>query len=354
MSLTTPRAARTAVAVCLALVAAPLSTGPAAAQAAPVELQIVGINDFHGHLDPGTGSAPSVAGVLGGAVAALRAANPNTLFVSAGDNIGASPFISSSQRDEPTIDVLNQMGLVASAVGNHEFDRGYADLAGRVSDRARFPILGANVVGESPELPEHEVVETGGVRVGFIGVVTQQTASLVSPSGIAGITFEDPVVAANRVADRLSDGDDSNGEADVLVCWPTRGRRPAPPGPVPQPGAAPSPAATTRSAPSSAGSAPTSTPSWAATPTSWSTATCRARRDAASGARGERVRPSHRPAAHHLGPRDAAGDCRERRGPSAVHQPGHLPVRPRGRADRQRRSSGRRRDRAGGHRLHHR
>ena len=218
MSLTSPRAAaRTAVAISLALAVAPLSTGPAAAQTAPVELQIVGINDFHGHLDPGRGSAPSVAGVLGGAVAALRAENPNTVFVSAGDNIGASPFISSSQRDAPTIDVLNEIGLAASAVGNHEFDRGYADLAGRVTDRADFPILGANVVGESPELPEHAVVEVGGVRVGFIGVVTRQTSSLVSPSGIAGITFEDPVVAANRVAARLSDGDTGNGEADVLV-----------------------------------------------------------------------------------------------------------------------------------------
>ena len=218
MSLTSPRAAgRTAAVVSLALAIAPLSTGPAAAQAAPVELQIVGINDFHGHLDPGTGTAPSVAGVLGGAVAALRAENPNTVFVSAGDNIGASPFISSSQRDEPTIDALNEMGLAVSAVGNHEFDRGYADLAGRVTDRADFPLLGANVVGETPALPSYEVVETAGVRIGFIGVVTRQTASLVSPSGIAGITFEDPVVAANRVADQLSDGAAGNGEADVIV-----------------------------------------------------------------------------------------------------------------------------------------
>ncbi len=219
---TPPRSvARSVVAAGLAagtaLAVLPLWAGPATAQAAPVQLQIVGINDFHGHLDPGSGTAPSVAGVLGGAVAALRAQNPDTLFVSAGDNIGASPFISSSQLDAPTLDVLDQMGLAASAVGNHEFDRGYADLAGRVSDRADFPFLGANVVGERPALDEYTVVSTAGVRVGFIGVVTQQTASLVSPSGIAGISFSDPVAAANRVAAQLSDGDPANGEADVLV-----------------------------------------------------------------------------------------------------------------------------------------
>ncbi len=193
---------------------------PAVAQVAPdaVELQIIAINDFHGHLDPRTGGAPSVAGVLGGAVAAARAANPNTVFVSAGDNIGASPFISSSQLDAPTLDVLDQMGLAVSAVGNHEFDRGYADLAGRVTARADFPHLGANVLGESPELPEHHVVTTpSGVRIGFVGVVTQATASLVSPAGIAGITFGDPVAAADRVAAQLSDGVAENGEADVVV-----------------------------------------------------------------------------------------------------------------------------------------
>ena len=99
MSLTPRVVGRVAVAAAAALVVGPLSAGPVAAQQAPVEIQVVGINDFHGHLDPRAGAA-SVAGVLGGAVRALRAENPNTVFVSAGDNIGASPFISSSQQDD--------------------------------------------------------------------------------------------------------------------------------------------------------------------------------------------------------------------------------------------------------------
>ena len=213
------RLAGTAAAVSAVLAAGTLTVSPASAQQATVELQVLGINDFHGHLDPSsTAGQPSVAGILGGAVKTLRGENANTVFVSAGDNIGASPFISSSQKDEPTIDVLNAMGLAVSAVGNHEFDRGYADLAGRVVPRAQFPFLGANVEGESPALRDSHVVTTpSGVRIGFVGVVTQETGTLVSPAGIPGITFSDPVAAANRAADALSDGSDANGEADVVV-----------------------------------------------------------------------------------------------------------------------------------------
>ena len=161
---TAARRRRTAVALGLTLARRPaVPPDPPPPRQAPVELQILGINDFHGHLDPRTGAAPSVAGVLGGAVAAAaRGQNPNTVFVSAGDNIGASPFISVlAAATTPTIDVLNAMGLAVSAVGNHEFDRGYADLAGRVSDRGRLPATSAPTSsGESPALPAYAVVET--------------------------------------------------------------------------------------------------------------------------------------------------------------------------------------------------
>src|SRR3712207_2096038 len=108
-------------AVALAGVAA-IGVGPLAAPAAaaPTNIQIIGINDFHGRLQEpaaGVGGAARLAGMLN----ALRAENPNTVFVAAGDNIGASPFVSAVQQDAPTIDVLNRMGLAASAVGNHEF-----------------------------------------------------------------------------------------------------------------------------------------------------------------------------------------------------------------------------------------
>jgi 5'-nucleotidase len=184
---------------------------------APIDLQILGINDFHGRLEPptaGVGGAAQLAGLVG----QLREQNPNTLFLSAGDNIGASTFISAIDQDNPTLDALNLMGLDAAAVGNHEFDKGFADLTGRVTDRADFPYLGANVYrGDERALPAYDVQTVAGVRVGIVGVVTEQTASLVSPDGIAGLTFRDPVAEADAVAAQLSDGDEANGEADVVV-----------------------------------------------------------------------------------------------------------------------------------------
>ncbi|GIF09729.1 ExeM/NucH family extracellular endonuclease [Actinoplanes siamensis] len=183
----------------------------------PIDLQLLNINDFHGRLEaPSTGVGG--AAQLVGLVDKLRAENPNTVFSSAGDNIGASTFISAIDNDKPTIDALNAGGLAVSAVGNHEFDKGIADLTGRVTDRADFPYLGANVYqGGKRALPAYSVKTVNGVRVGYVGVVTEQTSTLVSPDGIKGVEFHDPVLEANRVAGELSDGDEANGEADVIV-----------------------------------------------------------------------------------------------------------------------------------------
>ncbi|MFC5288889.1 ExeM/NucH family extracellular endonuclease [Actinokineospora guangxiensis] len=190
--------------------------------AGTVEIQLLSINDFHGRLEsPATapdGRKIGGAAQLAGLIDQLRGQNPNTLFLSAGDNIGASTFVSAIDNDNPTIDALNLMGLDASAVGNHEFDKGMADLTGRVIPRSDFPTLGANVYrGDERALPAYHVQNVGGVDVGVIGVVTEQTASLVAPDGIQGITFRDPVAEAALVAGQLKDGDTANGEADVVV-----------------------------------------------------------------------------------------------------------------------------------------
>jgi 5'-nucleotidase len=200
----------------------PTVIGLSTAAEGPVELQLLGINDFHGRLES-PGNAPDgrpVGGAaqLAGLVDQLRGENPNTLFLSSGDNIGASTFISAIDQDNPTLDALNLMGLNASAVGNHEFDKGMTDLTDRVVPRSDFPQLGANVYrGNDRALPAYDVQTVDGVRVGIVGVVTEQTASLVSPDGIAGITFRDPVAEAELVAAELKDGNDANGEADVVV-----------------------------------------------------------------------------------------------------------------------------------------
>ncbi len=188
-------------------------------------VQVLGINDFHGRLLPDAFSRTAGAAVLGGAVDTLKVEYPNTVFAAAGDLIGASTFESFVAKDKPTIDALNAMGLEVSAVGNHEFDQGYADLTDRVMapydpvtnpyGGAAWQYLGANVrdagTGD-PALPETWTESFGDIKVGFVGVVTNETPTLVSPSGVAGLTFEKEYVAANRSATALkADG------ADLIV-----------------------------------------------------------------------------------------------------------------------------------------
>ena len=177
------------------------------------DLTILNINDFHGRID-GTLSADKSAITASSTinfaytVDSLRNQAPyeNSLFLSAGDNVGASLFASALAKDQPTIDLLNALGMEASAVGNHEFDAGWADLRDRLAKEFDGILLGANVYKEgttTPVLPEYATFTAGGQKVAVIGVVTQDTPTLVNPDNVAGLTFGDPVDAVNRVADKL-------------------------------------------------------------------------------------------------------------------------------------------------------
>jgi 5'-nucleotidase len=191
----------------------------APAQADGTTIQLLTINDFHGRIAEDPTATPKIPGAakLIGLANSLRGQMP-TALVAAGDLIGASTFPSAIAQDTPTLDVMNAAGLNVSAVGNHEFDQGFADLHDRVEPYADFPYLGANIYLDGEHaLDSYAVQEIGGLRVGFIGVVTLQTPQLVSPAGIAGLTFTDPVLEADKVAAQLKDGDESNGEADIVV-----------------------------------------------------------------------------------------------------------------------------------------
>jgi len=195
----------------------PIKVGISSA-AEPVEIDLLSINDFHGRLE----AAPPIAGaaVLAGMVDSYRAANPNTVFVGAGDLIGASTFTSFIQKDQPTIDALNEMGLDASAFGNHEFDGGRDDVDNRILPAADWDYLSANIYDRATGLPaydEYYLQQFGDVTVGFIGAMTEELPSLVSPAGIETLEVRPVVPEVNRVADALSDGNDANGEADVIV-----------------------------------------------------------------------------------------------------------------------------------------
>lgn len=199
----------------LALVATSAALISSPAQAAdPVDVNILGINDFHGRIK--ANGVEAGAAVLAGAVDQIRAAHPNTVFAAAGDLIGASTFDSFIAHDKPTIDALNEAGLEVSAAGNHEFDQGYSDLVDRVMapydadtnpyGGAAWQYISANVVMKDsgdPALDPTFVKTMDGVQVGFIGAVTEHLPELVSPAGIADIQVTDIPTAVNTEADAL-------------------------------------------------------------------------------------------------------------------------------------------------------
>ena len=207
----------------LALVATSATlVGSPAHAAAPVDIQIVGTNDFHGRLLPDR-DIPGAA-KYAGAIEQLRSENPNTIFAAAGDLIGATTFESFIDKDKPTIDIFNAMDLDVSAVGNHELDQGYDDLVDRVmapydattnpQGGAEWQYVAANIdePGDADEIAPSWTKEVGGVTVGFVGAVTEHLPELVSPGGIAGLTVTDIVDATNEEAAELK-----SAGADIVV-----------------------------------------------------------------------------------------------------------------------------------------
>jgi 5'-nucleotidase len=217
----------------LLVVASPAAARPDAGAKADnrktVEVQILGLNDFHGNLEPPSGSSGRIggteaAGNAGGVeylathVRALRATNPdNTVFVSAGDLIGATPLLSALFHDEPTIEAFNQMGLDFNGVGNHEFDEGIDELLrmqnggchpvdgcrdGDGFAGASFQFLAANVAykdGGKTIFPPYEIRHFGGVGIAFIGMTLEGTPSIVSPAGISHVNFFDEADTVNAL-----------------------------------------------------------------------------------------------------------------------------------------------------------
>lgn len=207
---------------------APLVPAPTA----PVEVKILAINDFHGNLRPPQGGIrvrdPQDAGKtvtlraggaehLATAVKERAARNPNHIFVAAGDLVGASPLLSALFHDEPTVESLSLMGLEASAVGNHEFDHGSAELlrlqrggchpqdgckGPAAFAGARFRYLAASTIDTrtgQPLLPAYHVKRFGGIPVAFIGLTLKDTPRIVVPSGVAGLSFRDEAETVNAL-----------------------------------------------------------------------------------------------------------------------------------------------------------
>ena len=208
----------------------------------PIRVQLLAINDFHGQLETvarsgdgrPVGGAAVLAAYLDAREREATAGGATSLRVGAGDLIGASPLVSGLLRDEPTIEALSRMRLRWSSVGNHEFDKGVAELR-RLQDGgcapakssglllsstdpslldpatgcfrgARFSYLAANVIDQAtgePLFPPYAITRVRGVPIGFIGAVLKGTPGIVVPSGVAGVRFLDEAETINRYAAEL-------------------------------------------------------------------------------------------------------------------------------------------------------
>ena len=210
-------------------VAAPATAAPSHnAAPATTTVRLIGLNDFHGNLEPPAGSSGRVvqsdgttvdaggAAFLATHVRQLRAEQRNSLVLTGGDNIGASPLASALFHDEPTIEFLNSIGTTASAVGNHELDEGYKELL-RIQfggchpvdgcqfhnpyPGAKFPYLASNITFTKTGLPAtlpFTVKIVNGAKIGIIGATLKDLPTIVSPDGIQGLSFGDEAAAINR------------------------------------------------------------------------------------------------------------------------------------------------------------
>jgi len=228
------------LAIVLLAVVAGCATAPPPA-AAPVTVKLLAFNDFHGNLQsPGrfAENAQALRRPVGGAdalaawVAHLAATNPNHAVVGGGDFVGASPLVSALFLDEPAVEVLDHIGVDFTSVGNHEFDKGAAELlrlqhggcrlaGGRPDpnsckglgsktpgsfDGARFQWLAANVVDRASGrtlLPAYGIKSFDGIPVAFIGMTLRGTPGIVAPAGVQGLEFRDEADTVNALVPQL-------------------------------------------------------------------------------------------------------------------------------------------------------
>ncbi len=209
------------------------------ASAAPVEIGIIALNDFHGALEPpkqsvnmtaadGTKFRVPAGGAswLASAVDTIKARHSNSVVVAAGDLTSASQLASSLYLDEPAVGVMNRIGLEFNAVGNHEFDRGSAELlrlqnggCGKNTRRqpcrlepfpgASYKYLSASTIKDdgSTLFPGTGLktfdTPAGKITVGFIGLSLRTVPALVSPDMLKGLRFADEADTINTLVPQL-------------------------------------------------------------------------------------------------------------------------------------------------------
>jgi len=169
----------------------------------PVEIRILHVNDFHGFAEPYKpfGSKELLGGIayLAGKAKELRKEKPS-LLLAAGDMIQGNNWANLSH-GKSVIELMNEMGFDAMVLGNHEFDFGQDVLREKISE-AKFPVLGANVEG-LPNLKSYIVKNLEGVRIGIIGVVTEDVPISTHPRNVTGLKFMSPIETSEKYIGEL-------------------------------------------------------------------------------------------------------------------------------------------------------
>jgi len=192
---------------------------PADPPGRPTEIQLLNISDWHAQLDP-----LAVGGVNHGGAAYLstmfkaeRAKNADTLTLTSGDAVGASPAISGLFEDQPAIEALNLMGLDANTFGNHDFDNGL----GRVQKQinwAKFRYVSSNLANLDGTLASvahpYEIKQVGPVKVGLIGITNDDAPSLLFPGRLGALEVQHSATAALSA---IHDAKAAGAEAIVVL-----------------------------------------------------------------------------------------------------------------------------------------
>ena len=180
------------------------------------EINILTFNDFHGAVTQSSATDKN-SGIakFAGEINKVKAENPNTIVVSGGDNFQGSA-ISNLTYGAPVNDMMKSVGVVASAVGNHEFDWG-TDKIAKWSKEGGYKFLASNIYDKKTGKPvtwaePYMIVEKGGVKIGFVGIATPETAFKTKPENVKNLQFKDPVASAKEWAKVAKDKG-----ADVVI-----------------------------------------------------------------------------------------------------------------------------------------
>ena len=202
---------------------------PAAALAAEADtgekhLTILGTSDMHGNIwgfsyEDNSETANNGMARLYTYIQQVRAENPNTILIDAGDDIQGTImtddiYNKTPEEPHPVITAMNYMGYDAMTLGNHEFNWGIPTMQ-TILSQAGFPVLAANVTDADGELVTGAgwtIVERDGVKVAIIGVVTPDVPIWDGgKEGIDEATYEAANVAVSAAIDEIGE------EADVIV-----------------------------------------------------------------------------------------------------------------------------------------